>query len=34
MDSAERLFATKGFNGTWRQLSPIKKLDAYYGSLE
>ena len=21
----------KGFNGTWRQLSPIKKLDAYYG---
>ena len=24
----------KGFNGTWRQLSPIKKLDAYFGSLE
>ena len=24
----------KGFSGTWRQLGPIKKLDAYYGSLE
>ena len=24
----------KGFNGTWRQLSPIKKLDVYYGSVE
>ena len=24
----------KGFNGTWRQLGPIKKLDAFYGSLE
>jgi hypothetical protein len=23
----------KGFSGTWRQLSPIKKLDIYYGSL-
>jgi uncharacterized cupin superfamily protein len=30
----DMLVMPKGFNGTWRQLSPIKKISVYYGSLE
>ena len=29
----DKFVMPKGFSGTWRQLSAIKKLDVYYGTL-